>query len=1132
MFSVFSQVEKPDHLKVTFLLSLAVLGTLACIPSQSRGQTTSPPLTFGGFYSFPSYNGSGMLKTGDVNGDGIPDVVTIAPNGLLQISYGDGKGGFKSAWSTTLGSTNAPPTSVQVADLNGDGLADVVVGVASGYITTPGTVHILLSQPDGSLRDSLSIAAVYGNVFVTIGDMNLDGKPDLIITSTGNFSFIGAPSPSTPPQGSLQVLLGDGKGGFSQSVLSSGFSNDGEVTIGDVNGDGSPDVVAISFTWSSSSSNWVPCIESLFGNRKGQFTGGLCTGTNVVSAAVGPFLQLGAFVKTGRLDVLLSGRFLYKNNGDGTFGAGIEIAANLTSADNAGAGGFTSATSDLDGDGNLDIVLTNTSGMGVMPLYGNGDDTFVLGLGAAGGGKPASLAIADVNGDGKPDIVVADADTNTFTSVLNLGNRSFAGVSDISSIRAQGQTNLGRATAAGDFTGDGKADVLGRVVGSSTLQLLVWPGNANGKFGTPVTSTSTIADYSNTSITRVVVAADFNNDGKLDAVVETPSGIATAIGKGDGTFNIGIIPGISSVFRAVGDVNGDKILDIVSQDGGTDFNIQVSLGKGDGTFQKPTTVTGNFYPGYLYTADLNGDGKDDIVASIGQVLSGGIFVSYPGILLSKGDGTFGAPILLSSPGPALAFASGDFNEDGKTDLTYNDGSKTYVCLGNGDGTFQKCLQYVFSASALYVVDVNGDGHKDLVISAANSVTVMLGRGDGTFSSPFQYPASQSFAMADINGDGAPDLLTSYTLLNAGGTQISASSTPGIPTKVQVVINPSVAGFGPPTGSVSAFVGGKQVDTQTVSAGSAVLSVNPTSASQNVTLTYSGDRQYNPKTSQTTIAAAAPAVTLSPAALTFVPQVINTTSTVQTITLTNSGGAALTVASVTVSGDFAATSGCGSSVSAGASCNISVTFTPTATGNRTGTLTITDNANGSPHTVALNGTGATFGVSSNSNSLTATPGESATATIQIAPVNGFTGTVNLTCVLNYQGQGTPSSPPTCSLSPSQAQISSTSPISSTLTVSTTAATALLIPGWALKGSGVALAVLLFGGVPRRCWRTRLLAVLCLAAIGGMSGCSGGKSSGGNQNPPTNTGTTKGSYQVVVTATSGTATTTTTIPLTVQ
>lgn len=282
----------------------------------------------------------------------------------------------------------------------------------------------------------------------------------------------------------------------------------------------------------------------------------------------------------------------------------------------------------------------------------------------------------------------------------------------------------------------------------------------------------------------------------------------------------------------------------------------------------------------------------------------------------------------------------------------------------------------------------------------------------------------------------------------------------------------------------------------------------------------------------TIGATVPVVTLSPTSITFTSQTTGTTSAAQSVTLTNSAQATLTLSSIAASGDFAQANNCGTSVAAGSNCTISVTFTPTAAVARTGTLTIKDNANGSPHTIALSGTGVSFGLTSSSTSLTASPEGSTTATLQISPVNGFTGTVNLTCVVNYQGQGTPTSPPTCSLNPSRVQISGASPISSTLTVSTTAATASLSPGWALKGSGVALTVLLFGRMSRRRWAGRLRAVLCLVATVGMVGCAGGSgssSSGGNQ---TNTGTTKGSYQVVVTAASDSATTSTTIPLAVQ
>jgi hypothetical protein len=109
------------------------------------------------------------------------------------------------------------------------------------------------------------------------------------------------------------------------------------------------------------------------------------------------------------------------------------------------------------------------------------------------------------------------------------------------------------------------------------------------------------------------------------------------------------------------------------------------------------------------------------------------------------------------------------------------------------------------------------------------------------------------------------------------------------------------------------------------------------------------------------AAVAPAVSLSPTSLTFSSQTVNTTSAAQSVTLTNSGNAALTISSIGISGanagDFSQTNTCGSSLAAGASCTISVTFKPTATGTRTAAVSIADNATGSPHTVSLTGTGA-------------------------------------------------------------------------------------------------------------------------------------------------------------------------------
>jgi hypothetical protein len=166
---------------------------------------------------------------------------------------------------------------------------------------------------------------------------------------------------------------------------------------------------------------------------------------------------------------------------------------------------------------------------------------------------------------------------------------------------------------------------------------------------------------------------------------------------------------------------------------------------------------------------------------------------------------------------------------------------------------------------------------------------------------------------------------------------------------------------------------------------------------------------------------------------------------------------------------------------------------------------------------------------------ASAGGTATTAIQLSSLDGFSGTVNLTCAVNYQGQGTPNDLPTCSLSPAQVQVTGSSPISSTLTVSTTAASTSARLQRTFNQSLIAFAgLLLLGTIPRRLWRGRLLLVaLCLITLGGMLGCGGSSNSSGSGKTPTPIpGTTSGNYQVVVTGPSGALKASTTIPLSIQ
>jgi hypothetical protein len=144
--------------------------------------------------------------------------------------------------------------------------------------------------------------------------------------------------------------------------------------------------------------------------------------------------------------------------------------------------------------------------------------------------------------------------------------------------------------------------------------------------------------------------------------------------------------------------------------------------------------------------------------------------------------------------------------------------------------------------------------------------------------------------------------------------------------------------------------------------------------------------------------ALPALSLSASSLTFTDQVVNTTSGAQVLTVRNTGTATLSISGVRVTGDYAQTNNCGTSLAANASCTINVTFTPTATGTRTGTLTVTDNASGSPHSVALTGNGASAtapAVSLTPSSLTyASQVVNTTSTAQVVTLKN-TGTASLT-----------------------------------------------------------------------------------------------------------------------------------------
>jgi hypothetical protein len=277
---------------------------------------------------------------------------------------------------------------------------------------------------------------------------------------------------------------------------------------------------------------------------------------------------------------------------------------------------------------------------------------------------------------------------------------------------------------------------------------------------------------------------------------------------------------------------------------------------------------------------------------------------------------------------------------------------------------------------------------------------------------------------------------------------------------------------------------------------------------------------------------APAVALSQASLTFGDQLATTASGAQTVTLNNTGTAALSVGNIGMAGtnaaDFSETNNCGTSVALGGSCTISVTFTPTTSGSRSGMLSITDNAAGSPHTVGLAGTGTDFSLGAangGSTSATISAGQTATYSLQVNPLSGFTGSVSVSCT------GAPTLA-TCTSSASSVSVTGASSVQFTVTVSTAARSfvpptqisrpwlrALHLP---LLYVDVALVCILLAGHRAfgrgrsrmmRVWATASITLLCCATLVTASGCGSGGSGGGGGGG----GTPAGAYTLTITGT---------------
>jgi hypothetical protein len=448
------------------------------------------------------------IAVADFNGDGrldmaVPVYSIYTPMTDVTILLGNGDGTFKAGPAAPATGQNA--NNAAVADFNGDGNVDIALSLPDAE-----EVQVLLGNGDGTFTAMPPIPApdIYS---VAAGDFNGDGKPDLVVTAPGAWQ--------------VTVLLGNGDGTFMALApipISVASGQPQVAAIGDFNGDGVLDVATTDFPYTPGdpgSGTDVPgAVTILIGKGDGTFT----TMPETPGTGFSPlFIATGDFNGDGILDLAVANLYtdtpepepgtitVLMGNGDGTF---TPTAVSPT----VGMLPYVVAVGDINGDGKADLVTTNVGSNTFSVLLGNGDGTFAAPLSAAAGTNPISGAVADFNGDGLPDLAAADNYPN-YTVTVQLAN-----LTQTATAAATGISPSGTGTHQVDASYPGNSLYDASV--SSTIGLTAVAPPRFAVAGAAV-SVAPGATTGNTSTIAITPAGGFTGSVALTAsITSSPSG--------------------------------------------------------------------------------------------------------------------------------------------------------------------------------------------------------------------------------------------------------------------------------------------------------------------------------------------------------------------------------------------------------------------------------------------------------------------------------------------------------------------------------------------------------------------------------------------------------------------------------
>ena len=678
---------------------------------------------------FPKGEKPRQLLLVDLNNDMLPDAVVTKKtrNGMqLDVRLGNETGGFdeppRAAQTcgnfiiegselcddanqvagdgcspTCMPEIGRSLTGMEAIDLDADGNQDVVIS------NTRGQVLLLLGDGQGRFLDVRLIATVRRRSPVVVADFNGDDLADIAATEhghgksgfaifvndgLGNFAPAPALGEPTAPQPKGPLLAGDfDRNGFVDFAYAVKVGNGWTILYNEGVGPAvSSDIIptpkrpvalaAADFN----EDGWLDIVAT-FGKRKASAL--MFAGVDGRSFGAGQAVLPAERLEHARVvdmnddlhhDIVACGGAasstcnLHYGDGTGRFSPSVPALSRRQAEGSVGRQIRDVAAADLDGDGTVDLVGVSRRDHRVVVLFRNPGSPDTTRMVLTGGLRPRVVAIADLNGDARPDLIVGNEASKDLSVFLNIGNRLFE---SRPAVRLPERGGILTGMAVGDMDGNGAPDV-------------VVSQNASSEMGPNV--------------------AVLLNDGSAGFST-------TTMAAGGGPRHV-----------TLGDLNGDGALDIIVANS-SDHTLTLLLSQAGGSYTRSDIASGGLQPSAVAAADVNGDGLTDLIVVNKRAVTLDSKVGSVVVFLNDGAAGFSEPASVHVRGREVpsAVCTGDFDEDGSLDVAVG-GSRTndiMVLRGRGDGTWQRNEQLypIFQGSrSLYCTDVDLDGRPDVVFS--------------------------------------------------------------------------------------------------------------------------------------------------------------------------------------------------------------------------------------------------------------------------------------------------------------------------------------------------------------------------------------------------------------------------------